>query len=116
MMFGFGPFSESAFGDVGAFIPGQWSPAPIILNTWTGSTEVPNTWTPETEVPNTWSGDGGFFSVLSSNGQSYVVSREVLTSTGVAYLVSGEVLTSSGVIVDLANPWQNVSTASNTWS
>lgn len=95
-MFGFGPFSESAFGDVGAFVPGQWSPAPIILNTW--------------------SGDVGFFSVLSSNGQSYVVSREVLTSTGVAYLVSGEVLTSSGVIVNLTNPWQNTSTASNTWS
>ena len=114
-MFGFGPFSESAFGDVGAFVPGQWSPAPIILNTWTGSTEVPNTWVAATEGSNTWT-DGGFFSVLSSNGQSYVVSREVLTSTGVAYLVSGEVLTSSGVIVDLANPWQNVSTASNTWS
>ena len=115
MMFGFGPFSESAFGDVGAFIPGQWSPAPIIINTWTGSTEVPNTWTAATEVPNTWS-NGFFFNVLSSNGQSYSVSREVLTSTGVAYLVGGEVLTSSGVIVDLANPWQNVSTASNTWS
>jgi len=114
-MFGFGPFSESAFGDVGVFVPAQWSPAPIILNTWTGSTEVPNTWVAATEGSNTWT-DGGFFSVLSSNGQSYVVSREVLTSTGVAYLVSGEVLTSSGVIVDLANPWQNVSTASNTWS
>ena len=114
-MFGFGPFSESSFGDIGTFVQGQWSPAPIILNTWAVQTEVPNTWVAATEGSNTWT-DGGFFSVLSSNGQSYVVSREVLTSTGVAYLVSGEVLTSSGVIVDLANPWQNISTASNTWS
>ena len=75
-MFGFGPFSESAFGDIGTFVQGQWSPAPIIINTGTGSTEVPNTWTAATEVPNTW----------------------------------------DVVIVDLANPWQNVSTASNTWS
>lgn len=95
-MFGFGPFSESPFSDLSEFVPGKWVQDRIVLNTWTG--------------------DVGFFSVLSSNGQSYVVSREVLTSTGVAYLVSGEVLTSSGVIVDLANPWQNVSTASNTWS
>lgn len=75
-MFGFGPFSESSFGDIGTFVQGQWSPAPIIINTWTGSTEVPNTWTAATEVPNTW----------------------------------------DVVIVDLANPWQNISTASNTWS
>ena len=115
-MFGFGPFSESPFSDLSEFVPGKWVQDRIVLNTWTGSTEVPNTWTPETEVPNTWSGDVGFFSVLSSNGQSYIVSREVLTSTGVAYLVGGEVLTSSGVIVNLANPWQNTSTASNTWS
>lgn len=114
-MFGFGPFSESTFSDLSEFVPGQWVPDPIVLNTWVVQTEVPNTWTVATEVPNTWV-DGGFFSVLNSQGQSFSVSKEVLTSTGVAYLVGGEVLTSSGVIVDLANPWQNVSTASNTWS
>lgn len=75
-MFGFSSFSESSFGDIGSFVPGQWVPDPIVLNTWTVQTEVPNTWTATTEVPNAW----------------------------------------NVVIVDLANPWQNVSTASNTWS
>lgn len=114
-MLGFVAFSERTYSDLVEFVPSQWIQDRIILNTWTGSTEVPNTWTTATEVPNTWA-DGGFFSVLNSQGQSFSVSKEVLTSTGVAYLVGGEVLTSSGVIVDLANPWQNVSTASNTWS
>lgn len=75
-MFGFGPFSESTFSDLSEFVPGQWVPDPIVLNTWVVQTEVPNTWTAATEVPNAW----------------------------------------NVVIVDLANPWQNVSTASNTWS
>lgn len=114
-MLGFGSFSEKAFSDLVAFVPGRWIEDRTGPNNWIASTEVPNTWTAATEVPNTWT-DGGFFSVLSSQGQSFSVSKEVLTSTGVAYLVGGEVLTSSGVIVDLANPWQNVSTASNTWS
>lgn len=114
-MFGFGPFSESPFSDLSEFVPGKWVQDRIVFNTWAVQTEVPNTWVAATEGSNTWT-DGGFFDVLGSQGQIYSVSNEVLTSTGVAYLVSGEVLTSSGVIVDLANPWQNVSTASNTWS
>jgi len=115
-MFGFQPLSTIPFSTLSDSEYDPWLAVIPDANTWTGTTEVPNTWTPATDVANTWVGDGFLFSVLSSSGQSFSVSREVLTSTGVAYLVSGEVLTSSGVIVDLANPWQNISTASNTWS
>ena len=95
---------------------GVWSIPDGDANIWTDNVIGFNIWSDQAYLSNSWTDDVVFFSVLSSNGQSYSVSREVLTSTGVAYLVGGEVLTSSGVIVDLANPWQNVSTASNTWS
>lgn len=94
---------------------GVWSIPGSELNVWTDETPSGNIWTSQVNGSVVWT-DGFLLNVISSTGQSYAVSKEVLTSAGVTYLVSDDVLTSSGSIVELTNPWQNVSTASNTWS
>jgi hypothetical protein len=97
-MFGFQPLSSTSFSTLSEDFYDPWLTVIPDANSWSLVSEVPA------------------FVCLSSSGVSYVVTNSVLSSTGVSYLVDGDGKTSQGQIVDLTNPWQNVSVASNAWS
>jgi hypothetical protein len=97
-MFGFQPLSTIPFSTLSDGVYDQWLAVIPDANNWAKVPEVAS------------------FICKSSSGVSYTVTNSVLSSTGTAYLVDGDGETSEGQIVDLANPWQNVSVASNAWS